>query len=322
MKIIKKLRDIHQESTERYTRLESEVKEKLKPRVEENGWFFIARMKPLESFALKIETGRVPDPTNLEDFFACTIVVPTTRQIEDAESLVQSFYEFSHRRPKGEGKTSKASSDFAFDDLRLYVAQRPQSSGRFPDLDGLIFEIQIKTILQHAWAVATHDLIYKSDTVSWPRERIAFQVKAMLEHAEIAIAEANRLADTPAVSRKDEKTAATLRILEDIKNIWSAERLPNDVKRLAVIILELFKICDLPSDSLLKLIEAEKRRFGLLPADLSPYAFVVQALANSKEVDFEKGFKRRHIRTRLVIHEGMDLPEWMKMDHERILILA
>jgi hypothetical protein len=47
----------------------------LKPLVEQKGWFFTWRLKELESFALKIETGRVSNPVALEDFFACTIVL-------------------------------------------------------------------------------------------------------------------------------------------------------------------------------------------------------------------------------------------------------
>ncbi|MGD0076622.1 MAG: hypothetical protein ABSD31_20175 [Candidatus Binataceae bacterium] len=164
MKIIKQLRDLHQASSIKYERLAAEVRETLKPKVEDNDWFFISRLKELESFALKVETGRVPDPSNMEDFFACTIVVPTVLKIDDAEGLVRSLYDFHGRRPPDDAATQKASSSFAFDDLRLYVKRRTLASGKDQELDGLIFEVQIKTILQHAWSTATHDLIYKTDT--------------------------------------------------------------------------------------------------------------------------------------------------------------
>lgn len=319
MKVVKAIRDLYNSAVSRYQRLEGEVKELLKPRVEEHDWFFLSRVKQLESFALKLETGRVPDPLNLEDFYACTIVVPTMGKIKVAENLVRKLFDLSYRRPKNDAITHKAASSFVFDDLRLYVARRPPASGLHPDLDGLVFEVQVKTILQHAWSVATHDLIYKSNSVSWPRERIAFQVKAMLEHAEVAIAEADQLAVASAVARQDSQTSTIQQLIEDLKRVWPAERLPSDVKRLAETILALLRASDCDVASFPSIVEEEKHRLGVLPADLSPYSFVVQALAHTRQLDFKKKFSRQHIRTSLCIHSGMELPDWMKQQHDRII---
>ena len=87
MKIVKRLRDIYNECKPRYTLLSEEVRKVLKPKVEERDWFFLSRLKELESFALKVETGRVPYPAKLEDLYACTIVVPTMAETTDAERL-------------------------------------------------------------------------------------------------------------------------------------------------------------------------------------------------------------------------------------------
>ncbi|MEX2297602.1 MAG: hypothetical protein WD715_09310 [Dongiaceae bacterium] len=319
MKIVKRIRDIHEDCKPRYELLATEVNGLLKPRVEEKDWFFRSRIKGLESFALKIETGRVPDPARMEDFFACTIVVPTMVEIDQAAQLVLSVYDHISRRPPKDDVTHKVPSSFTFDDLRLYVARRPLVSGKNPELDHIVFEVQIKTILQHAWSVSTHDLIFKSDTVSWPRERIAFQVKAMLEHAELAISEANRLADTPAIAKKDNRTADILHLIGHINRIWTPDRLPADIKRLAETIFDVFRSCDLSIEKFPAIIENEKRRIGLLPADLSPYALTVQALAHGADVHFERKFKRDHIRTTILIHGDMDLPAWIFVEHPRIL---
>lgn len=320
MKIAKAIRDAYNSARNEYERLSEEVCTKLGPDVTSKGWFFISRIKQLESFALKIETGRVDDPRRMEDFFACTIIVPTLLQVSDAEQLLESLYEVDTRRPSNDDTTHKKSSDFVFDDLRLYLKRRAVSTGRNDDLEGVIFEVQIKTILQHAWGIASHDLIYKTDNVSWPKERIAFQVKAMLEHAEIAIAEAERLADSPAISKKDQETASTLGIIHVIRGFWTPERLPRDIKRLAESILRVMKTCDLNSNQLEAVLTKEKQRIGVLPSNLSPYAFLIQALAHNVDLDFKaKLTSARNRRTKILIHDDMDLPSWMKEPSDKII---
>ena len=319
MKVIKRIRDIHLENKSRYDRLCSDVCDLLKPKAEERGWFFTYRVKELPSFALKLETGRVADPSAPDDFFACTIVVQTLERVDDAEALVREHFDFKERKPKKDNETLKAPFDFRFDDLRLYVSRRSHISGRDEDLVGLVFEVQIKTVLQYAWSIATHDLIYKTDTVSWPKERIAFQVKAMLEHAEIAIAEAERLAISPSVAMNDPRTSSILKIISQIEQFWPKDALPEDLKRLAENILGVLQAGDVKDDQLLSFLEAEKRRIGLLPRDMSPYAFAVQALAQSTVIDFKSLFNRSRVRTRLLVHDNMDIPPWMKESHDRII---
>jgi len=303
--------------------LSEEVCAKLRSKVEEKNWFFIHRLKEEESFALKIEAGRVDNPARMEDFFACTIVVPTVSQISEAEQLLEEMYKVQTRRPPQDETTHKKASDFVFDDLRLYLKRGGSETGRNDDLEGMVFEVQIKTILQHAWGIASHDLIYKTDNVSWPKERIAFQVKAMLEHAEIAIAEAKCLAASPAISKKDRNTDSTLEVIQVLRRFWSADRLPEDIKRLAESIRGVLKTCDVQTNRLEALLQAEKdRSSGVLPKNLSPYAFLVQALAYSQELDFRgKITNGRNNRPKILVHGDMDLPDWMSEQNEKIIRL-
>ena len=51
-------------------------------------WHYESRVKNLESFALKVESGRYDDPNQVEDFFACTIVAENLDSMSKAEKLV------------------------------------------------------------------------------------------------------------------------------------------------------------------------------------------------------------------------------------------
>jgi len=47
MKIAKPIRDIYDEREPQYRRLKDDTRERLKPQVEDKGWFYAARVKQL-----------------------------------------------------------------------------------------------------------------------------------------------------------------------------------------------------------------------------------------------------------------------------------
>lgn len=72
MKISNTLRDLHANQMNLYTRLKEQVDEFMEAQKDPT-WHYISRLKSLESFALKVETGRYSDPSQLDDFFCMHI---------------------------------------------------------------------------------------------------------------------------------------------------------------------------------------------------------------------------------------------------------
>lgn len=233
MKVPASVRRLFDDQREKNERLKEQIDKRIagfkRPR-----WHYESRVKELPSFALKLESGRFLHPDALEDFFACTLVVANMTEVAEAEQLLVENFTVVERRPPDAASTHKAPDAFPFDDLRLYVTL-PENPALPPnDLTGTRFEVQIKTFLQHAWSIATHDLVYKSDDANWSKERIAFQTKAMLEHAEVSIQEAEALAGCSTLAREDKATKQTKAAIALLKRQWPADELPTDVRRLAV----------------------------------------------------------------------------------------
>ena len=322
MKIVKAVRDLYLEHLPTFEKLSTDVGRTLEAAAASRGWFYFSRIKSLESFALKLETGRVQEPSKLEDFFACTIVVPTMEEVRNAIEAVLARYCLVYRRPKDDILTTKRPSSFEFDDLRLYVRRPRSETGYAEELTGLVFEVQVKTALQYGWSQATHDLTYKGDSVNWALERVAFQIKAMLEHAEVAISEAKELAHSDTLAKQDRRTKELSLLLEETRDIWPQVALPTDVKRLAENMLSVLQLCGLAAKDLPRVIQVERDRVGILPMDLSPYAFLVQALAWNEEMHLHEQLNREHRRIRIVVHGGMELPDWLWVEHPRVVNLG
>jgi len=281
MKIAQYLRDLHANQAETYERLKVEVDSFMEGH-KEASWHYVSRLKDVESFALKVETGRTR-PAKMEDFFACTLVVENLGLMAKAEQLVRRRFKFHERRPKVDTFTLKPSDSFRFDDTRLYVRWKDGLASRPTGLDGLLFEVQIKTFLAHAWSVATHDLTYKTDEKSWPKERIAFQVKAMLEHAEISILEAQKLAASTSLNKTDDLSRRISLIIEMVNSLWPSIALPYDRKRLAENINNLVESVGINLERLQEIILKETHLGkGTKILNLSPYCTIVQSLVNQE----------------------------------------
>lgn len=311
MKITNSVRRLYDEQLPLNVRLATRVKqlfEDAKP----DDWFYRGRVKEIESFAQKLETGRGGHPSAQEDFFACTLVVENRTAVQSARRFVERFCELVDERPSTVGLTHKSADSFQFDDLRLYVKLRSMR----PDepIDAILFEVQIKTFLQHAWGIATRDLIYKGDRIDWGKARVAYQVKAMLEHAEVSIAEVEVFAKSEALALIDPDTSTRNAVLKWLTETWLPEQLPSDRRRLVDNMLQVARILYIDIEDVMSLIDEETvKGEGKSILNLSPYGIMIRTLfkrRSNKVVSFltkrddEKKKKKPH---KLLLTEEMDV---------------
>lgn len=293
MKIIRSLHDIYDSQFEIYELLRSKVDTLLESKVEKS-WHYESRIKTVESYAQKIEIGRF-NPFALEDYFACMIVVPNLNEVNKAIELIEDYFSVVNRKPPSDDMTHKKPEAFPFDDLRLNVKFKPDEKLPPSEFEEIVFEVQVKTFLQHAWSIATHDLIYKSDDVSWAKQRIAYQAKALLESAETTISSSEELASSPNtnIAKNNKRTVELSESIEFIKKKWLPISLPKDILRLATILTDLRNSSGLTIKDLENSLDREtKVKRGIKTLNLPPYLIIIQSLINTENPKFKKYLTR------------------------------
>ncbi|MGW1267714.1 hypothetical protein [Streptomyces sp. NPDC002491] len=162
------------------------VSQTLRAWCDQRSYPFKGRKKELPSLSEKLESGRFERWSEVDDLYACTVVVPTaTHEQAVLGFLSDAFAEVEVRR---RNSTQKPPDVFRFDSTRFVGKIR-----HFPGLDipeeasRIQFEVQIPTAFEYAWAVVTHDLVYKSDDFDWRKQRLAALLKASVEQSELLI---------------------------------------------------------------------------------------------------------------------------------------
>ncbi len=306
MKIVYSVTKIYQEQIGIYQKLFEDVNRLLNS-IKSSRWHYESRIKGLESYALKLETGRFVEPNRLEDFFACMLVVENTLEIKKAINLLKPHISIKERRPKDEKITHKNSDSFIFDDLRLYATLKPTAAREKGIINDLVFEIQIKTFLQHAWSIATHDLIYKSNEINWTKQRVAYQVKAMLENAEVSIEKAYSIKKIPGLPLTNEKVEYQKKVQKLLIDFWEVDRLPKDLIRLVDNVIQLLKTLDISIEVLESDLKQEaKQGRGNLILNLSPYLSILQTIINLQTLKI-KSYLNKDKKNKILIPNEIDV---------------
>lgn len=167
--------------------LERYVSGTLEPYCGKLKYIFIDRRKTLSSLVEKLDSGRIKAWSELDDLYACTIVVPTAQHEQGVLRKLDTSFEQVRLRSRSDAR--KAPDVFRFDGARWYGRVRGETAAeRQPGLGDQLFEVQVVTAFEYAWIAVTHDLVYKSDNVDWRRQRLAAQLKAAVEQIEVLIA--------------------------------------------------------------------------------------------------------------------------------------
>ena len=121
------------------------------------------RVKTEKSLAGKLERhgGYFSTFEDLSDILGLRIICFFSDEIDKIGKLVEKSFIIDRELSSDKRALIKADS-FGYLSL-LYICSLPSGAG-YPDhICGKKFEIQIRTVLQHAWAAIEHDLGYKSE---------------------------------------------------------------------------------------------------------------------------------------------------------------
>lgn len=267
----------YQAIIEDYRPLQTVVSNIISENILNENWIFKSRLKSKESFYFKLQTGRIQE--SKEDILAYTLVVDNVHQIADAEKRVSTLFEVRKRRPPSNGITNNSPELFSFDDLRLYLSLKERELKMYPGLQDLVFELQIKTFLQYAWGLATHDLIYKpKEGTNWAMARVAFQIRAMLEHAEVSIEQVKDVSHASFLAKENE-TIKSIRYVEKQLGQYWPDGLGNNVKRLSESILRLSNLFECDIKKVFKWIKEDTENgLGAHLVSYSPYEIALEAI--------------------------------------------
>lgn len=149
-----------------YEQLGAEIAYILKKRIEENEIEFSSvshRAKTLKSFLEKITRKSYTDPfTDITDFSGVRVVFLYQSSFIAIEKIVNKEFKVLEKVDK---LNDKGTDKFGYGAIHYIVQLGKRSSGaRYDYLKHLKCEIQVRTVLQDAWAIIDHHLVYKNES--------------------------------------------------------------------------------------------------------------------------------------------------------------
>ncbi len=266
-----------------------------------------ARIKPKDSLMAKIEKEGCKDPANeIKDLVACRFIVKSTSDINAIIERLEEIFNVEKRDPR-----TYRPDQFIYDDIQLILSFKDNPLISNKEIVGKKFELQIRTGLQDALAEGIRSETYKSETVTWQKERMASELRANVELVDTI------LSDFPTVSSVQEEKDYELfeqrnKIITILKNTWSSEKLPDDLRRASIIIENYLRLAGANIEDLSYWIK-DKHPDIVNAVSITPCQIILIILLLEKESFLDNVIEQK--RCLLITDEMIDIcPELNKID--------
>lgn len=219
------------------------------------GGDYVSRLKTEESVFEKLVRGEWPNLHAMNDLFGGTLLLPRLPLAHDQADIRQRLeerFEILHTL----SSRTKRPTEFVYDDLHFILRLKDTPLLTDKRLLRWMFELQVKSYLQHGWAKTTHPVVYKARDESWALSRVAAQTRAMVEVADAAIAQAAEApfnVDQPAHEPIEERRSLTRAL-----DAWWQGDLPEDWRRLGVFVADYIRLAGTTVDDFVSLLETER----------------------------------------------------------------
>ena len=190
-----------------------------------------SRVKDFESYFskkirfLKKAWDEHKDPLPINDVLAMRIICPFLRDLEETVHLLDQRYEVVEIERKGQDRSVR---EFGYESIHVLIRIPDELVPLCEGLERYVMEIQLRTILQEAWAEVEHEIVYKAEftPLDEPLKRKLAALNATLTLSDIIFQEIldyqKRLSDALKKRRQgfygkiEQKTAEIFGISEEI----------------------------------------------------------------------------------------------------------
>jgi putative GTP pyrophosphokinase len=167
----------YRQNLESYGILEKVARQRVRDIIDENKLFVTgveSRIKTEKSLAgkLSLKGGKYSSIYDITDILGVRVITFFTEDVDKIAALIQGLFEIDWTNSIDKRKMLDIDR-FGYLSLH-YICRMPKEmffDPEHPEVNMIRFEIQMKTVLQHAWASITHDFGYKSD-VEIPSEYV------------------------------------------------------------------------------------------------------------------------------------------------------
>ena len=159
---------------------------------------FKSRIKSFPSYYKKLLRQKPDEAANsdilvcLTDMMGIRVICAFLEDISSVREQLQALFDVKEVEVKG---ANQSFSQFGYESVHVLVSIpescMPENAADLSIPDGLVCEIQIRTILQDAWAEVEHELIYKTEFTPFdlPLRRKLASINASLSLADIIFQE-------------------------------------------------------------------------------------------------------------------------------------